>query len=610
MKIPQREDVVGLEAPRTQPGKAVGPVEGSLGDSYITAMRGMSKELNELSALQFDLAKNAMEGQINSFDIYVNARTKQYNEELSLATSNEQITKLLGDYERDIANTGTEMLGEKNYQGWYNAKGGVTLAGSVYAANVSNAQLQIKLNNERLDNQGRELNTLAGTAQTAEERQKYIDQYYDILKKNVANGTITEAQLQEKKQQFNYDLTTSMVIKSMEDNPEETANKLRNDKNFAPILTFPDRLRLAEQAESISFRRQGTAKGQRVKDSLNIWVPLYQAPAMAGLSEDKATGKYTIETEIPYYNEQGKKVGILHGSYNDIARQVYDISTRNENQLRYVMQALYKQAGKNVPLSEISMDDARSFRKEMRSDYISEENTPQYRTFKAKDEYIQTQFNEDSIYHDYQGNPRLAKGTDFLDQYKASNLKSLKEYGVLVDRIGKINEMLNNNATAVYLNENDSDYVAYWDKRSNYTDALIYSIQNNKVAKQKKQWEKEMVSFMKPILDKIDSNYPGFDTDRKKNLFVTSFLEQNDATTFFNKEDKNSYYLINKDNSTAARNSIKQSLIAAGISDPESYIPSDVKIKSDLQLNLTKARPFAYMQDVLNEYSKQQKSRN
>lgn len=610
MKIPQREDQVQLDAPRTQAGRAVQPVEGSLGDSYIAAMRGMSKELNELSALQFDLAKNAMEGQINSFDIYVNARTKQYNEELALARNNEQINKLLGDYQRDIANTGTEMLGNNLYQNWYNAKGGTTIAGSVYAANLSNAQLQIKLNNERLDAQGRELLTQAGTAETPEQREERVKQYYDILKRNVDNGTITEATAFEKKQNFNYQLTTSLVIKSMEDEPEETAKKLRTDENFAPQLTFTDRLRLAEQAEAIAYKRQGTAKGQRVKDSLNIWVPLYQAPAMAGLSEDKATGKYTIETEIPYYNEQGKKVGILHGSYNDIARQVYDISTRNENQLRYVMQALYKQAGKNVPLSEISMDDARSFRKEMRSDYISEENTPQYRTFKAKDAYIQTLFNEDSFYQDDKGNSHLAKGTDFLDQYKDGNLKSLKEYGVIVDRIGKINEMLNNNTTAVYLNENDSDYVAYWDKRNNYTDALIYSIQNNKVAKPKKQWEKEMVSFMKPILDKIDSNYPGFDTDRKKNLFVTAFLEQNDATTFFNKDDKNSYYLRNKDNSTAARNSIKQSLIVAGISDPESYIPSDVKIKSDLQLNLTKARPFAYMQDVLNEYAKQQKSGN
>lgn len=277
MKIPQREDVVGLEAPRTQSGRAVQPVEGSLGDSYITAMRGMSKELNELSALQFDLAKNAMEGQLNSFDIYVDARTKQYNQELEKATTEEQIGDLFGKYQADIANTGSAMLGDRIYDGWFKAKGGTTIAGSNYAANLTSAQLQIKLNNERLDNQLRELNTLAGTAQTPEEREQYVSKMEDILKQNVKNGTISEAKLQEKKQEFNYNLTTSLVIKSMEDDPEATAQRLRNDKNFAPILTFPDRLRLAEQAEETAAKREGTLHAKIEEQLVNLWQPLYDS---------------------------------------------------------------------------------------------------------------------------------------------------------------------------------------------------------------------------------------------------------------------------------------------------------------------------------------------
>ena len=50
MKIPQRQDQVALNAPQTQPGRAVQPVEGSLGDSYLTAMRGMSKELERFQS--------------------------------------------------------------------------------------------------------------------------------------------------------------------------------------------------------------------------------------------------------------------------------------------------------------------------------------------------------------------------------------------------------------------------------------------------------------------------------------------------------------------------------------------------------------------------------
>ena len=599
MKIPQRQDQVALGAPQTQAGRAVQPVEGSLGDSYITAMRGMSKSFQELSDLQFDLSENAIQGQLDSFDIYVQARTKQYNQELSLATNQEDINKLFEQYNKDIDENGTAKLGVTLYGDWKKAKGGNTIAGAEYTGNLASAQLQIKLNQEMLSDSLQELNVLAGQSATADERTSYINQAHELIDNNVKNGTINEAEAQKQKRQFDYDLATSLVIKDMEVNPEYVANALRTNSKYMPELKNPDRIRLAQQAEMLAYKRQGTSSGTNVKNALNIWVQMFQAPSLAGLNKDKATGKYTVETEIPYYNEQGKKVGILHGSYNDIARQVYDISTRNENELRYIMQALYKQQGQNISLENISMDDARSFRKQMRSDYISEENTPQYRAFKAKDDYIQTRYNEDAVYKDNNDKFHIAKGSDFFEKYKDGELKGIKDYGVLVDRIGEINKMLNDNSTAIFLNENDSDYGSYWDKRDNYTKAFIYSIQNNEVAKPKQQWEKEMVAFMKPILDKIDANYPGFDTERKKSLFVTSFLEQNKATSFFDKENKDSYYLKNKDNSSSARNSIKQALYSAGISnDIESYIPIDVKSKADLQLNIN-AKPYSYMMDAI-----------
>lgn len=277
MKIPQRDDQVQLNAPQTQAGRAVQPVEGSLGDSYLTAMRGMSKEFEKVSKLQFDLAGNAIQGQLDSFDIYVEARTKQYNNELSKATSQEQIYQLKGQYDLDIAETGTSMLGDELYTNWHKAKGGTVIAGAEYAANLGAAQLQIKLNNERLDNQLRELNTLAGTAETEEERNKYASQVETILQQNVENGTINQATALEKKENWNYNLAVSLVMKGIEDDPAEVAKKLRTDENFAPILTFPDRLRLAEQAEQISARREGTVHAKIEEKVIGIWQPMYDS---------------------------------------------------------------------------------------------------------------------------------------------------------------------------------------------------------------------------------------------------------------------------------------------------------------------------------------------
>lgn len=576
MKIPQREDVVGLEAPRTQSGRAVQPVEGSLGDSYITAMRGMSKELNELSALQFDLAKNAMEGQINSFDIYVNARTKQYNEELALARNNEQIDKLLGDYERDIANTGTEMLGEKNYQGWYNAKGGITLAGSVYAANLTNAQLQIKLNNERLDNQGRELNTLAGTAQTAEERQEYVDQYYAILEQNVKNGTINEAQLQEKKQEFNYNLTTSLVIKSMEDDPEATAQRLRNDKNFAPILTFPDRLRLAEQAEQVAIRRQGTSAAKPVEDTSDIWVNLWQANPVDGtfiveVEKDGQKVKQKQVSVLEYYDPVTKKTEKIQGSYNDIAIAVYDISHRSLPTTRYLMQSLYKLAGKDVPIENISINDALKFRKLMTSDYLGDRESPQYRDFNAKDDSVQSQYNVDSMFYGTKKDKKekiASQATDvnFVARFKAGQLINITNMTALVQHANSVNGMVNSETNAPYINRDKAVEQKYADMRNNYTDCLVYSIQNPKSSVRPLSIpEKEMQAFIKPILDRIDTYYMDFDRDQKKRNFMQGLMDNVDLTKTFDPSSKEEYYAAPKN--TAFTNALDVALKNAGVSD-------------------------------------------
>ena len=575
MKIPQRQDQVALNAPQTQPGRAVQPVEGSLGDSYLTAMRGMSKEFEKVSKLQFDLAGNAIQGQLDSFDIYVEARTKQFNSELSKATSQEQIYKMLGDYQMDISKTGTGMLGDKLYGNWYRSKGGNVVAGSEYAANLGAAQLQIKLNNERLDNQMRELNTLAGTAENEEARNEYAEQVETILKQNVKNGTITEAQALEKKENWNYNLAVSLVMKSIEDNPADTAKKLRSDENFAPIITFPDRLRLAEQAESLAIRRQGTSSAKPVEDTSSMWVYLWQANPGEGVSEvevekDGQKVKQKQVASFEYYDPATKKTEKIQGSYNDIAMAIYDISHKSLPTTRYLMQALYKMGGKEVPINEISISDALKFRKELTASYIGDRESPQYRDFNAKDDKVQSQYNDDSKYYANDKDKKqkiMSQATDanFVARFKAGQLYNITDMTSLVQHANSVNNLVNSTSTAPYINRDKGAEQKYADMRNNYTDCLVYSIQNPKSkVRAISVPEKQMQDFIKPILDRIDTDYMSFDRDQKKRNFMQGLMDNVDLTKSFDPSSEDNYYAAPKNKAFA--NALGVALKNAGVS--------------------------------------------
>lgn len=277
MKIPQRQDQVSLNAPQTSAGRVPEPTMEGLGSSYIKTMKGLSKSLQDISDLQFKLSMNATQGQLDRFNLYATQRTKQYEKELSLATTQEQINDLFANYKKDIDENGVNSLGTDLYNGWYSREGGEKIATAEYSGSLASAQLQIALNKQTLNDAGRQYNELAFTAGTPEEREQYVKEWEDMLGRYVANGTISEAEKQKEQQEWNLNFTRALVTQDMDLHPEKTAKALREDKNYAPILTSDDRLRYATQAEDIANRRRNTQADSNVKLLKEVWLAYYKS---------------------------------------------------------------------------------------------------------------------------------------------------------------------------------------------------------------------------------------------------------------------------------------------------------------------------------------------
>lgn len=296
MKIPQRQDQVSLNAPQTGAGRVPEPTMEGLGSSYIKTMEGLSKSFQDISDLQFKLSMNATQGQLDRFNLYATQRTKQYEKELSLATTQEQINDLFTNYKKDIEENGVNALGTDLYNGWYSREGGEKVATAEYSGSMASAQLQIALNKQAVEDAGRQYNELAFTANTPEEREKYVKEWEDMLGRYVTNGTISEAEKQNVQREWNLNFTRSLVIQDMDLHPEKTAKALREDKNYAPILTSDDRLRYAIQAEEIASRRKNTQADSNVKLLKEVWLSYYKSGQEQGRNIALNAYKDSVET--------------------------------------------------------------------------------------------------------------------------------------------------------------------------------------------------------------------------------------------------------------------------------------------------------------------------
>ena len=313
MKIPQRQDQVSLNAPQTGAGRVPEPTMEGLGSSYIKTMEGLSKSFQEISDLQFKLSINATQGQLDRFNLYATQRTKQYEKELSLATTQEQINDLFTNYKKDIDENGVNALGTDLYNGWYSREGGEKVATAEYSGSLASAQLQIALNKQAVEDAGRQYNELAFTANTPEEREKYVKEWEDMLGRYVTNGTISEAEKQNVQRAWNLNFTRSLVIQDMDLHPEKTAKALREDKNYAPILTSDDRLRYAIQAEEIASRRKNTQADSNVKLLKEVWLSYYKSGQEQGRNIALNAYKDSVETNKDaktIFGAMFKKLGV------------------------------------------------------------------------------------------------------------------------------------------------------------------------------------------------------------------------------------------------------------------------------------------------------------
>ena len=307
MKIPQRQDQVSLNAPQTGAGRVPEPTMEGLGSSYIKTMEGLSKSFQDISDLQFKLSMNATQGQLDRFNLYATQRTKQYEKELSLATTQEQINDLFTNYKKDIDENGVNALGTDLYNGWYSREGGEKVATAEYTGSLASAQLQINLNRQALEDAGRKYNEFAFEAQNPEDRQKYIYAWEAMLGRYVTNGTISEAEKQNIQREWNLNFIRTVVQQDMDLNPEKTAEKLRKDKDYAPIITGEERLRLANEAMELAAKRKNTGKDSTVELGAEVWRSLYW-------SENEETGKKDREQASKIYDifanhqEQAKKI--------------------------------------------------------------------------------------------------------------------------------------------------------------------------------------------------------------------------------------------------------------------------------------------------------------
>ena len=313
MKIPQRQDQVSLNAPQTGAGRVPEPTMEGLGSSYIKTMEGLSKSFQDISDLQFKLSMNATEAQIDRFNLYATQRTKQYEKELSLATTQEQINDLFTNYKKDIDENGVNALGTDLYNGWYSREGGQKVATAEYSGSLASAQLQIALNKQALEDAGRKYNEFAFEAENPEDRQKYIDAWESMLGRYVTNGTISEAEKQNIQREWNLKFTRSLVIQDMYLHPEKTAKALREDKNYAPILTSEERLRYAIQAEEIASRRKNTQADSNVKLLKEVWLSYYKSGQEQGRNIALNAYKDSVETNKDaktIFGAMFKKLGV------------------------------------------------------------------------------------------------------------------------------------------------------------------------------------------------------------------------------------------------------------------------------------------------------------
>lgn len=490
MKIPQRQDQVSLNAPQTGAGRVPEPTMEGLGSSYIKTMEGLSKSFQEISDLQFKLSMNATQGQLDRFNLYATQRTKQYEKELSLATTQEQINDLFTNYKKDIDENGVNALGTDLYNGWYSREGGEKVATAEYSGSLASAKLQIALNKQAVEDAGRQYNELAFTANTPEEREKYVKEWEDMLSRYVTNGTISEAEKQNVQREWNLNFTRSLVIQDMDLHPEKTAKALREDKNYAPILTSDDRLRYAIKAEEIASRRKNTQADSNVKLLKEVWLSYYKSG-----------------------QEKGR----------NIALNAYKDSVETNKDAKTIFGAMFKKLGVSG-VDDISNLELEEFARwaDTTVKNADQETVSQFWDNRVK---LDIGYNELTAYDGYDGGKKHVDLTTLGNfQYKEKNPSD-------VVNAYKQNLAQKNNIQMASIINNSADTRKKVNAQQE-TLLGIYVKGLDKKFKGTEQWEQNMYNFLKPYYKAIKDDTTG-DGDIQMRRFVQYLWEHYDPKELF-----------------------------------------------------------------------------
>ena len=518
MKIPQRQDQVSLEAPRTAAGNVPEPTTAGLGNSYIQTMQSMSKSLQDLSDLQYKLSMNATAMQLDKFNLYATQRTKQYEEELKFATSQEQINNLFVNYKKDLDENGINTLGQDLYSGWYSREGGQKVATAEYTGNLASAQLQISLNKQALEDEGRDYNRLAFESRDPEERKKYINEWEEMLGRYVSNGTISEAEKQNIQRAWNLNFVRSIVRQDMDLNPAETAEKLRKDKDYAPILTSEERLRLANEAMELAARRKNTGQSTVVQVGAEAWRTLFW-------SKDPKKGK----------------------NNRDDAMKIFNIFSKDQEQAKEI---LAKWNGKDV--KEISFEDVMNTHAKMKAtlDIENEERRLNFLNSldKAKEEQNalftlkkmgQTKEDKGKIV-----STETLSGEKLYALFLQGDLKdSLSQTSQLVNSHGRYKMLLSDPIARVYA---EGDKALYKDILSTQRENAILYAKGIRASKEVLEdndglpWQKQMRQSFKAVFEAIDKTPNGTKEIQENNMgkFVNNVWNAYDPSSLFDPNAK------------------------------------------------------------------------
>lgn len=546
MKIPQRQDQVSLSSPQVATGQAVEPVAEAMGSSYVDTMKGLSKSMQELSDLSYKLYENAIEGQQQRLKLYTSQRTKQYEQELGLATTQTQIDELTATYKKDIDEVGGRLLGADRYSNWYSKEGGAIVAGSEYAGAVAKAQLQINANKQNIEDMGDEYNVAAFTAETVEDRNKAIESYEEMLDANVKNGTISSAERANLQRDWNHKLAVSLIERELDRNTEETIKQLQTNPDYFPGITSEERNKFIEQGLRLLNARKGTTKSEKVNKTAEWWQELY------------------------WNNDPD--LDVKRKNRNEASR-IFDVFTNDQKAAKKIMAQVL-----GVEEKEISFEDVESTRKLMSAVSNRED---QDRSLNYLNILSGIDVDRQGLFF-YEGEKGtiFPKGYELIKAFEEGKFKkTFSDISQGVDLFNSYSALFSNPQTKTFAT---NDYQKVYGEMYNMSTLLVKGIRSDKnILDAKEVWSANMKEAFSSLFDAIDSAYSDGLEERRMVLFTTSFLQQAQAFGSGGVRDAFSSE-VSEDVATKAITATYNALVHAGVQEPEKYIKSFYKNYTDL----------------------------